>query len=204
MILGALLALAAGCVAPGPLPGPSGGGSGSGGTSSGNGSGSGSGGVMWVAGDSISRSTQWPASVTPPPLSVAESSTGFIRAVDGHTIGSNLRDAIAQRGAPARVVIMGGVNDVRSVEAPSATQIIAVMSQLEADMVARGVEVIWATEPAWTYAAQMAPINDWVRTRPHYVDCGWSISQSPFNTGDGVHPTAAASESLGHCIDSRT
>lgn len=158
----------------------------------------------WVAGDSISRASQWPSHVTPAPLpSVAESRTGFLRAIDGRTIGSNLTTAIARNGVPDRVVIMGGVNDVRIANPPSIAAITAAMAALEAEVTAQGVTVIWATEPAWTYAGPVGQINQWMRTRPHVIDCAGSVNGSPFNTYDGVHPTAAANDVLGRCISAR-
>lgn len=158
--------------------------------------------TTWVAGDSISTVTAWPGKLTPPLKTTAVPRTGFIRRIGGRTIRDNLRAAIDVDGVPDQVVIMGGVNDVRVSDPPSSAEIISAMADLEASLTARGIEVRWATEPAWTYADQLVPLKLWIRSQPNHIDCA-GVIDSWWYTADGVHPTTAGYQLLADCIRAR-
>jgi hypothetical protein len=78
-------------------------------------------------------------------------------------------------------MVIGGVID--AVRATSA-EIIAAMADFEADMTSQGIRVVWVAEPAWTLAAEVAPLSAWILTRPDHIDCRASAGSS----FDGVHP----------------
>jgi hypothetical protein len=157
-------------------------------------------GTTWIAGDSISTPTGWPDYLQDPLATVAVSGRGFVVTYNGPTIGDVTLSAVDTYGTPTRVVIMGAVNDVKQVSPPSFAEVTGAMASLESALVARGIEVVWATEPAWAYVVQLAPVNDWIRsTREHVIDCASSIS-SWTNTGDGIHPNEAGKALLASCI----
>lgn len=155
-------------------------------------------GTTWVTGDSVSTANAWPGFVSPPLATVAVASTGFVRTVDGRNIEANTMAAIDRYGKPARLVVMGGVNDLRA--GVSISEIEAAMAGFEQRMRALGIQVVWATEPGWTYAAGLATLSSWIRaTRANVIDCAGVISL-PGYTADGVHPNAAGNEQLAACI----
>lgn len=155
-------------------------------------------GATWVAGDSLSTYNSWPGRLEL--ASVAVAGRGFVVTYNGPTIGENTLAAVARYGLPGRIVVMGGVNDVKQLDPPTFEEVTGAMAALEDALVAQGIEVVWATEPGWQFVTQIAPLNDWIRaTRDHVVDCSSSVSDWSY-TVDGTHPTEAGQQVLADCI----
>jgi lysophospholipase L1-like esterase len=157
-------------------------------------------GAVWAAGDSLSTATSWPGMSPSPIASVAVAGRGFVVSTNGPTIGANTLAAVDHYGTPAKIVIMGGVNDVKQDVPPTLAQITRAMADLDSALTARGIQVVWATEPGWQYAGQLGPVNNWIRsTRSHVVDCAGTVG-SWLLTTDGVHPNEDGQRILHDCI----
>jgi hypothetical protein len=133
---------------------------------------------VWMTGDSNAGATA--ATMSPRPYSVAAGGAGFT-SYSSKSIQGETQDRIDANAAPETLLVIGGVID--AVRATSA-EIIAAMSDFESDMTAQGVRVVWVAEPAWTLAAEVAPLSAWILTRPDHIDCRASAG----GTYDGVHP----------------
>jgi hypothetical protein len=158
-------------------------------------------GAIWAAGDSISATNSWPGRAPDPIASVAVPGRAFVLTYNGPTIGDNTLAAIDRYGVPSEIVLMGGVNDVKQPDPPSFAQLTAAMTSLEASLVQRGIRVVWATEPGWQFATQLAPLNHWIRTtREHVIDCAPEVSSSWLYTQDGLHPNEEGQQLLHDCI----
>ena len=122
---------------------------------------------LWFVGDSLSTGTGFGMG-SPRPFVAGYGAAGF---TDGAitTILGNTQQLIDQYGAPKTVLALGGVNDL-AINATIA-QIIAGMTAFEDAMNSQGATVVWVMEPAWARASQFPPLNDWIRTRSHYIDC---------------------------------
>jgi hypothetical protein len=119
----------------------------------------------------------------PHPYRTAQGGTGFTTA-RLEVVSDQISSEIAEHGAPETIVIMAGVIDVS--KGATTAAIIAEMASVEADLVSQDINVVWLAEPGWTYAAQLAPIVDWVKTRPNWIDCRASAGASQ----DGIHPNS--------------
>lgn len=156
---------------------------------------------IWAAGDSLSIATAWPAYAGPRAThSIAVSGIAFVGTANlPFTIINVVTDQVTLHGAPATLIIMGGVGDIgQGVDPATAT---AAMADLDDWLAARSVNVWWVTEPSW-YANRpgMDVVNAWVRTRPRVADCADSVQLDPANTYDGIHLTTAANQTLAACI----
>ena len=156
---------------------------------------------IWVAGDSLSVPSAWPAYAGARAThSIAVSGVAFVGVVNlPFTIINVVTDQITIYGAPATLIIMGGVGDIGQGVTPSV--VTAAMSDLDDWLTARSINVWWVTEPSWyTNRAGMDEVNAWVRTRPRVADCADSVQNSPANTYDGIHLTSLANQALATCI----
>jgi hypothetical protein len=133
---------------------------------------------VWMAGDSNAGATA--STMNPAPYNAAAGGSGFTL-YSARLIQETIQERIDTYGPPETLLVIGGVID--SVRATSA-EIIAAMADFETDMTAQGIRVVWIAEPAWTLAAEVAPLSAWILTRPDHIDCrAYAISSY-----DGVHP----------------
>lgn len=156
---------------------------------------------IWVAGDSLSVASAWPAYAgSRPTHSLAVSGIAFAATVNlPFTIVNVVTDQVTLYGAPATLIVMGGVGDIG--QGAGAAAAIAAMSDLDDWLEARDVNVWWATEPSWnTNRAGMDVVNAWVRSRPRVADCADAVQNDPLNTPDGIHLTNPANQALAACI----
>lgn len=156
---------------------------------------------IWAAGDSLSIASAWPAYAGANAThSIAVSGAAFVGTVNlPFTIINVVTDQITLYGAPATLVIMGGVGDIGQGVTPSVAT--AAMSDLDDWLAARSVNVWWVTEPAWgTNRPGMDAVNAWVRTRPRVADCAGTVQNEPTFTYDGIHLTSLANQTLAACI----
>ena len=96
---------------------------------------------------------------------------------------------------PKVVVINGGANDYY--ESLPAT--IAAMQHLEATVVARGIRVVWLSEPYYAGDRQafVTQVDQWVASRPGNINCNPQVL--PLGSTDSVHPNDAGYRALAAC-----
>lgn len=138
--------------------------------------------ALWFVGDSLATGTGY-GMPFPRPFVDGMGAAGFTSGARTTILG-NTQSVIDQYGAPRTILAMGGVNDL-AINATTA-QITAAMGAFEAAMAAQGATVVWVMEPAWSRASQFPPINDWIRTRSHWIDC--LAYQGDHLLWDGDHP----------------
>ena len=106
-----------------------------------------------------------------------------------------LADLNSSATKPKVVVINGGANDYY--ESLPAT--IAAMQHLEAAVVARGIRVVWLSEPYYAGDRQafVTQVDQWVASRPGNVNCNPKVL--PLGSTDSVHPTDPGYRALAAC-----
>ncbi|MFM7067838.1 MAG: hypothetical protein ACKOYM_00100 [Actinomycetes bacterium] len=139
--------------------------------------------ALWTVGDSLATGTGF-AMYDPRPFVWGVGASGFTTRSITTILGNTLAKISATGFTPKTVVVTGGVNDF-AVNA-SVAEIEAGMVEFEAAMNARGAEVVFVKEPAWSREAQFAPIYSWIETRRHWIDC--LAVKGPHMYGDGDHP----------------
>lgn len=134
---------------------------------------------VWMAGDSNAGATA--NTMSPRPYSAAAGGAGFTP-YSSKSIQGETQARIDANAPPETLLVIGGVID--AVHTTSA-EIIAAMTDFETDMTAQGIRVVWVAEPAWSLAAEVAPLSAWILTRPDHIDCRAYAGTTSL---DGVHP----------------
>lgn len=145
----------------------------------------------WFAGDSLAGATA--ANMLSRPYIAAVGAAGFNSSATTRIL-DNTQSRIDLYGAPLRLLVMGGVNDMG--RGLTTAQVTTAMQELEDAIVAQGIELRWVAEPAWQFAAEMAPVNDWVMSHPTAIDCR---AQAGAPSADLNHP--ASYRAFADCID---
>ena len=159
----------------------------------------------WTAGDSImvgnAQPPSWVDALGIPLFNTAVGSRGFTTTTPG-TIEEALDYWISYYGAPQRVLISAGAND--QLTGATAANTIAAMSHLETWLTSLGTEVIWITATRLTTPSPLlTSTNNWIRTRPHFIDCGPVTGEpllDPAYAWDSVHLNDAGDAKLSACV----
>ena len=160
---------------------------------------------LWTAGDSImagaAQPPSWVDGLGIPLFNTAESGRGFTTSVPG-TIEASLDHWVDIYGAPEQILISGGAND--QLTGATAPDTIAAMSHLESWLGSLGTDVIWVTAPRMTTSTPvLTQTNAWIRTRPHYIDCGPLLGEPVLDSAyslDGVHINNAGDAKFTTCV----
>lgn len=147
--------------------------------------------TVWLAGDSIGWATA--SHMQPLPYPTAVGGAGFTELSNSLILNHALLK-LDLFDDPEYMIVIGGTNDAYFAQPTS--NIIAGMQAFEDAMDSRGITTVWLAEPAWSRASEMAPLADWVATRPLFVDCRAVAGSST----DGVHPDNVGP--FGQCVSS--
>lgn len=186
----ALSAGALGCSAASP-----GGGSGSGSTGSPSAD-------IWIAGDSVAGGVHFYLR-TPNIYNAARGGNGYIHDLDG-TIPTYVQERLnlpAALDGPKYLIAQGTITDYQL----DFGEVTAAMAAFEAQLVDRGIVVIWLTSPVGTYPALpqwLNRTNAWMMQRSHFMDCNTAtVRYAGFP--DLIHPSQDGFRAYAECIDTK-
>jgi hypothetical protein len=157
---------------------------------------------IWIAGDSVAGGVHYYLK-TPGIYNAAKGGNGFLHQLEG-TIPSYVRERLALPAAldgPSYMIVQGTVTDYQL----NFEEVTATMAAFEAELLARGIVVIWLTTPIGNYPALpqwLERTNGWMLQRQYVMDCNTAIVRYA-GFPDQIHPSQDGFRAYAACIDSK-
>jgi hypothetical protein len=157
---------------------------------------------IWIAGDSVAGGVHYYLR-TPGIYNAAKGGNGFLHQLEG-TIPTYALERLALTAAldgPSYMIVQGTVTDYRL----SFEEVTATMAAFEAELLARGIVVIWLTTPIGNYPAMpqwLGRTNGWMLQRQYVMDCNTAtVRYAGFP--DEIHPSQDGFRAYAECIDTK-
>jgi hypothetical protein len=157
---------------------------------------------IWIAGDSVAGGVHYYLR-TPGIYNAAKGGNGFLHQLEG-TIPTYALERLALPAAidgPSYMIVQGTVTDYQF----NFEEVTATMAAFEAELLARGIVVIWLTTPVGNYPAMpqwLAQTNGWMLQRQYVMDCNTAIVRYA-GFPDQIHPSQDGFRAYAACIDSK-